>query len=200
MTERAGERTEGPLEELRRRIEDAQTPRPLPVDAHSDSHDPLEALRARVESAADLAALSELARAGNDPLGALIAKVDRAVRRTANGTVEPTAPDRPPSSAAGDPVQRLRRMLAAEMGEIGERRTVDLSPRSRASPEHRTEESSIEQQIGREVLALLEANDLPGRARAEAVRRLAGTLDDPDAETVREVLRLLVAPSSVDSD
>lgn len=209
MRESTGEPAESPLEKLLRRIEDARELSPVRTDAAVDAPDPLEAIRRRVESAADFELSADAPAPPAEPLQRLEDRIDRARRKTANGSLEPATPDRPPSSATGDPLQRLRRLLANEIEELESRSTVDLSPRTETSARSQTAESSgvsaaehgenVTERVGREVLALLEDQPLPGRVRAEAVRRLADALDDPDRESVRGVLRLLLSPPDSDA-
>jgi len=208
LREYPGKSTEGPLAQLHRRIEDAREPRLAPPRP-ADSEDPLESLRRRIESATDFDEEGNPPGAAGNPLLDLEATLDRARRRTERRAFESSAPASP-SSAAGDPLQRLRRLLAEERREVGSRAAVDLAPRTeRAAPSgapgpeiparEAADDVDLERRVGREVLEILEQQPLPGPARAEAIRRLAEYLDDPDPELLREVFRLLVAPRDPDS-
>jgi len=199
--ERSGELPEGPLQTLCRRIESARQLRPVRETVEENASDPLATLRGRIESASELEVRNERAPPAG-PLAQLLATIDRARRATAADDFD--RPERQePSTATGDPLQRLHRRIASAIEAVGARSSVDLSPRTGAlhsAPNRRegTETGEVEARVGREVLEMLAARELSGDVRAEAVRRLADAVDDPDSEAIRDVLRLLIAPGAAD--
>lgn len=102
----------------------------------------------------------------------------------------------------GDPLARLRRTMRGE-GELAEPELAE-SAASSANPASANQPGTnqpatsnspsgdLDAVVGREVLALLRSQPLDGSARAAAVELLAGQLDSPDPQALRDLLSLLV--------
>lgn len=183
-----------PLAKLRRRIERARQPNidgpAVPADA--DDGDPLERLRRRIDEASQpvldgpMAELSDTIRHARELLDASLGYATE---------VEADAP-----------VDRLERQMQREAEAIGRRPVVE--PRRASAPSDSgeaggrpasatstpsTSETGATAALGREVERLLEQRDLPGSARAEAARRLASQINNPDPDALRDILELLIA-------
>jgi len=185
-----------PLRRLQQRIERAQHPSvdPAPTGPQrEDDGDPLATLRRRIDEASDPDELREPAgRAAPPPLSDLLEAFDhaRALLRTPIGSVREV-------DAGEDPVETMDRQIAREADEIGRRRAIDLPRETAPAPTDGPESAAVPSgdgtsAVGREVLRMLADRDLPGGARAEAVRRLAAALESDDREDIRDVLRLLI--------
>ncbi len=175
-----------PLARLRQRIERAREPQ---VEAPRrgngrEADDPLDRLERRI------------AQANSPPPAGPLAELEEWCRRARQMLGEAVGYARP--IEADDPIERLERQIAREADAIGGRAAVEPRPAPRAGDGGATTsrpaatDASPTAALGREVVRMLEQTDLPGPARAEAARRLAATIDDPDPEQLHAVLRLLV--------
>ncbi len=108
-----------------------------------------------------------------DPLESLLRQI-----------VEATALPAPePFIRSGDPLDRL-------LGQLRPGAANDDRPPAPA-PAPATG-GGIESVLGRELLQMAASTPLPAAAREEAIRRLGVAVENPSAENVRAVLRVLV--------
>ena len=107
-----------------------------------------------------------------DPLQSLQLQIQQA-------TVLPAPTPYMPSA---EPLDRLRALL----------RGGDPSNDDSAATTPAADPVGIEAALGREVLAMLTSQPLPGTAREEAARRLLVALQNPTPDNLRSVLRVLV--------
>ncbi|MGM0555055.1 MAG: hypothetical protein ACQEVA_01635 [Myxococcota bacterium] len=118
----------------------------------------------------------------DDPLASLYDKIDRAREPALAESPEPVG---------DDPVETILRWITEEADGTGRR--GESSPQIDGSTGASMPTSgSLETTIGREVLSMVAEEPLSPDARAQAVRLLADTLENPSGPALRRVLRLLI--------
>lgn len=198
------EQSEGPLVDLRRRIERARGPGesgPSLDTPSAEGENPLDLLRRRIESAArsplpEAGRFERLAIAAPAPLDELYRSIATARRTLGEWNLDEEL-EREPNLV--DPVEAFSSRIDREIARIGGRRALSLprsSPDASRADRRRSEVGSeeLEARLGRELLDLLAERDLPGSARAEAVALLVRAIDRPEPDRLREVLRVLLFP------
>jgi hypothetical protein len=188
-----------PLEQLEAQIRRGAVtgpvqPRAEPRARQASDEAPLKWLEARLEEASDPAMWAEILLDSIRHAEGPLADFDDWIRRARD--LETPAEGYPEEIDAENdgPVERLQAAIQHEVETIGGRSSVVTreSPSSSDTATAQPAPSNAEAVIGREVLKMLENRDLSGSARSEAARLLATALQEPDEETLREVLEILL--------
>lgn len=103
-----------------------------------------------------------------------------------------TLPAAEPFVRATEPLRQLQALISGAPQPVDADAPAPATPRATMSAEPR-EVGAIDALVGREVLDLVGAQPLSAEAREEAVRRLVIAMQNPEAETLRSVLRVLVS-------
>jgi hypothetical protein len=125
-----------------------------------------------------------------DPIHQLQAQIDEALELP---TAQPYAP-------SDEPMARLLRLIddarngrePVDPHAAQNTNTRPEPPEAAAAPAPAGAPGSLDALVGQSVLAMLEARDLAGSARAEAVRRLALAMQNPTAQNLQSVLDVLL--------
>jgi hypothetical protein len=185
-----------PLEQLEAQIRRGAVTGPVQPRAARRASDeaPLKWLEARLEEASDPATWAEIVLDSIRHAEGPLAEFDDWIRRARD--LETPAEGYPEEIDAENdgPIERLQAAIQREVEAIGGRSPVVTreSTPSSDTASTRPAASNAEAVVGREVLKMLENRDLSGSARSEAARLLASALQEPDEETLREVLEVLL--------
>ena len=157
------------------------TTSPAKTSSPTTTAEPLGRLLATLDEARALPEPEPYEQSGDDPLVEITAAIRAEAEHQAK-TPPSTWSEAASETGAANGAQPSQPQSSSNTG----------SPSDKPLPESTGQDATVEARIGREVLALLRDQPLDGSARAAAVERLAGQLDDPDPDALREILGVLV--------